>query len=248
MPAIFADAGFDKINATILSTSNCGNPSLRHFGFGPTSGSGFGIGYIIKEGSVSICASSKHRQTRRYIDALESYFLEVRKLLRQVHRDRAPPNKNASRAREVDDGHRPKGSRLKSTGRMVAADAAAAERRPEEAIEEADDELGGCKFSFPSPFLFSPFPLFPHFVLSSLFFLSSPPPFPLCRCDKIKIKRETRKSLTYDFLFFLPRIDGFFDAGMLLQALKAKEEKEVRPSEKVAQRREVGKRLRLMEY
>jgi carnitine O-acetyltransferase len=35
---------------------------------------------------------------------------------------------------------------------------------------------------------------------------------------------------------------------MLLQALKAKEEKEVRPSEKVAQRREVGKRLRLMEY
>ncbi|KAF1827468.1 acyltransferase ChoActase/COT/CPT [Dissoconium aciculare CBS 342.82] len=167
MPAIFADAGFDKINATILSTSNCGNPSLRHFGFGPTSGSGFGIGYIIKEGSVSICASSKHRQTRRYIDALESYFLEVRKLLRQLHRDRVPTNKNASRAREVDDGHRPKGSRLKSTGRM------------------ADDELGGY---------------------------------------------------------------GFFDAGMLLQALKAKEEKEVRPSEKVAQRREVGKRLRLMEY
>ncbi|TKA80303.1 hypothetical protein B0A49_01594, partial [Cryomyces minteri] len=64
MPTIFADSGWDKINNTILSTSNCGNPSLRQFGFGPTSGDGFGIGYIIKDGSVSICASSKHRQTK----------------------------------------------------------------------------------------------------------------------------------------------------------------------------------------
>jgi carnitine O-acetyltransferase len=149
MPAIFADTGFDKINNTILSTSNCGNPSLRHFGFGPTSGDGFGIGYIIKEGSVSICASSKHRQTRRYIDALESYFLEVRKLLRQVHKDRVPPNKTASRAREAEEKNRPKGSRLKSTGRMVAAEASAnAGKKPEgENSEEGDDELGGCKFS-----------------------------------------------------------------------------------------------------
>jgi len=42
--------------------------------------------------------------------------------------------------------------------------------------------------------------------------------------------------------------DGFFDAGMLMQALKAKESGEQRPSEKVVQRREVGKKLRLMEY
>jgi len=38
--------------------------------------------------------------------------------------------------------------------------------------------------------------------------------------------------------------DGFFDAGMLLQALKAKDEGKERPSEKVVQRREVGKKLR----
>lgn len=43
-------------------------------------------------------------------------------------------------------------------------------------------------------------------------------------------------------------VDGFFDAGMLMQALKAKENAGERPSEKVVQRREVGKRLRLMEY
>lgn len=43
--------------------------------------------------------------------------------------------------------------------------------------------------------------------------------------------------------------DGFFDAGMLAKALKSKDEdNEQRPSERVAQRREVGKRLRLMEY
>ena len=42
--------------------------------------------------------------------------------------------------------------------------------------------------------------------------------------------------------------EGFFDAGMLMQALKAKENAGERPSEKVVQRREVGKRLRLMEY
>jgi carnitine O-acetyltransferase len=42
--------------------------------------------------------------------------------------------------------------------------------------------------------------------------------------------------------------DGFFDAGMLLQALKAKEEDKERPSEKLQQRKEVGKKLRLMEY
>jgi carnitine O-acetyltransferase len=35
---------------------------------------------------------------------------------------------------------------------------------------------------------------------------------------------------------------------MLLQALKSKEEAGERPAEKVAQRREVGKKLRLMEY
>merc|ERR1712230_20292 len=97
-----------KINNTWVSTSNCGNPSLRHFGFGPTSGEGFGIGYIIKDGSISICASSKHRQTKRFIEAMESYFLEIRKLLRQTQRRGTSADKNASRAREAEE-KRPKG-------------------------------------------------------------------------------------------------------------------------------------------
>jgi len=189
MPALFADAGWDKINNTILSTSNCGNPSLRHFGFGPTSGEGFGIGYIIKDGSISICASSKHRQTKRFIEAMESYFLEIRKLLRQTQRRGTSADKNASRAREAEE-KRPKGQRLKSRGRVIKGEihpGNRGEREDGESTDGTDDGLGGY---------------------------------------------------------------GFFDAGMLAQALKAKDEVAEKPSEKAAhhQRREVGKKLRLMEY
>ncbi|KXS95930.1 hypothetical protein AC578_7990 [Pseudocercospora eumusae] len=172
LPTIFSDPAWDKINNTILSTSNCGNPSLRHFGFGPTSGEGFGIGYIIKEGSVSICASSKHRQTKRYIAALEAYFLEMRRLLRLTYRRR-------SARREEEKGMMMKSGRR---GRVVDKD----KGMDGSDEEDDDDDMGGY---------------------------------------------------------------GFFDAGMLLQALKAKDEgAEKKGSEKAQQRREVGKKLRLMEY
>jgi carnitine O-acetyltransferase len=149
MPALFADNGWDKINNTVLSTSNCGNPSLRQFGFGPTSADGFGIGYIIKDGSISICASSKHRQTSRYIDALESYFLEIRKLLRQIKRRGTSADKTATRAREADS--RPLASRIKSRGRIILGDSGK-QQTPAESIvdDEEDDGLGGCRTP-PSP-------------------------------------------------------------------------------------------------
>lgn len=83
-PAIFKDAAWDKLNNIIISTSNCGNPSLRLFGFGPSSADGFSLGYIIKNDSISICASSKHRQTKRFMETLQNYFTEIRCLLRQT--------------------------------------------------------------------------------------------------------------------------------------------------------------------
>ena len=151
VPAIFDDAGWEKINNTILSTSNCGNPSLRHFGFGPTSGDGFGIGYIIKDGSVSICASSKHRQTKRYIDALESYFIEIRKLLRQTRRRGASSDKQVSRVREAEE-NRPKGQRLKSRGRVVGEEVTAGKKPVDvDSNSASDDDMGGCKCNL-SPF------------------------------------------------------------------------------------------------
>ncbi|GKT49957.1 putative mitochondrial carrier [Colletotrichum spaethianum] len=202
MPHIFADSGWDKLNNTIMSTSNCGNPSLRQFGFGPTSGDGFGIGYIIKDEGISICVSSKHRQTKRFVDTLESYLLEVRRILRIT--SRRGTGVRQTRARELDQQTRPKPPKgIKSRGRLITAQDAikpsvarsstGTQSPTEESVTlSEDDELGGY---------------------------------------------------------------GFFDAGMLLQALKARGENmdsgETKPSERAAvqaRRREIGKKLRLIDY
>lgn len=53
-PQIFTDGGWKTLNNTVISTSNCGNPALRLFGFGPVVSNGFGIGYIIKEDRISV--------------------------------------------------------------------------------------------------------------------------------------------------------------------------------------------------
>lgn len=146
IPAIFADPGWEKINSTILSTSNCGNPSLRQFGFGPTSGDGFGIGYIIKDGSISICASSKHRQTKRFVAALESYLLEIRKLLRVTQRK--PTASLASRVRELEE-QRFKPTQTKARGRVIRGDSCQSGNNDiDDKLDSEDDALGGCKFTF----------------------------------------------------------------------------------------------------
>ena len=200
MPSLFSDSGWDKLNNTILSTSNCGNPALRHFGFGPTTGEGFGIGYIIKDDSISICASSKHRQTKRYVDALEAYFLEIRRLLRASQQKSKSPK--ASRAREVEE--KPDVGPKKKSGRVIKSEDVTVDDSKE---ESDDDGLGGC-----GPLLF---------IIERFF---------------------------YQVLTLFP--DGFFDAGMLLQALKASQEERDRPGEKAVgiAKRAIGKKLRLSDY
>lgn len=54
LPSIFADPGWNLLGTSILSTSNCGNPALRLFGFGPVAADGYGLGYIIKENGISM--------------------------------------------------------------------------------------------------------------------------------------------------------------------------------------------------
>lgn len=48
IPDLFKDPGYGQLGHTVLSTSNCGDPSLAYFGFGPVVSDGLGIGYIIK--------------------------------------------------------------------------------------------------------------------------------------------------------------------------------------------------------
>ncbi|KAI0093093.1 acyltransferase ChoActase/COT/CPT [Irpex rosettiformis] len=90
LPAIFTDPGWQLLSTSILSTSNCGNPALRLFGFGPVAADGYGIGYIIKDDGLSVCASSKHLQTRRFLDTLQGYLQDVQRLLIQLHQSANP--------------------------------------------------------------------------------------------------------------------------------------------------------------
>ncbi|KUI67922.1 Putative mitochondrial carnitine O-acetyltransferase [Cytospora mali] len=212
LPLLFADSGWDKLNNTIISTSNCGNPSLRQFGFGPVSGDGFGIGYIIKDEGIAICASSKHRQTKRFVDTLESYLLEIRRVLRITSRNHSAPRQ--TRAREIDRDRsglsRPPANRLKSRGRLITGPPAEMIR-----TNRVGSGIGQNGLGTQSP------------------------------TDESVTLSEDDELGGY----------GFFDAGMLLQALKARgqgiDDNETKASERAAvqaRRRDVGKKLRLIDY
>ncbi|GAB1313220.1 carnitine O-acetyltransferase yat1 [Madurella fahalii] len=230
LPLIFADPGWDKLNTTILSTSNCGNPSLRQFGFGPVSGDGFGIGYIIKDDRISICVSSRHRQTRRFVDTLESYLLEIRRILRITAGNRPTIAVKQTRAREIDSirvagagksgvngvngvggGASKSVTKSKLRGRLITGGLDGVGRQ--KSGLSMNGERGSVSVSSPT--------------------------------DESLAMSEDDELGGY----------GFFDAGMLLQALKARgeghENGETKTSERAAvqaRRREVGKKLRLIDY
>jgi len=81
VPSFFKSEAWSTLNHTILSTSNCGNPSLRHFGFGPVVPDGFGIGYIIKDNALHFSIASRCRQTDRYRHTLRLFLHEVKAVL-----------------------------------------------------------------------------------------------------------------------------------------------------------------------
>jgi len=80
-PAFYSSESWNTMNHTIISTSNCGNPSLRLFGFGPVVPDGFGVGYIIKESLIAYSISSKHRQTKRFVQVLRQTLYLIQDLL-----------------------------------------------------------------------------------------------------------------------------------------------------------------------
>ena len=87
-PEFFLSDAWKALNHTVLSTSNCGNPSLRLFGFGPVVPDGFGVGYIIKDSGLQYSISSKHRQTQRYALSLDETLLEMEELLNPLDAQR----------------------------------------------------------------------------------------------------------------------------------------------------------------
>ena len=97
----FESKAWRLLNYTILSTSNCGNPSLRLFGFGPVVPDGFGIGYIIKDRSIYYSISSKHRQTKRYAQNLESSLRGMAALFHSKKKSHYSKNSSSTRANSV---------------------------------------------------------------------------------------------------------------------------------------------------
>ena len=107
IPPFFHQSPWKTLNHTILSTSNCGNPSLRLFGFGPVVPDGLGIGYIIKDRGVHFAISSKHRQTKRYVHTLDNILKEMGQLFApktSIHVPSASPSSPPERT--LDTGER----------------------------------------------------------------------------------------------------------------------------------------------
>ncbi|GBG31422.1 Carnitine O-palmitoyltransferase 2, mitochondrial [Hondaea fermentalgiana] len=86
VPEIFSSAGYATLGETILSTSNCGNPALKLFGFGPVSEHGVGIGYIIKDQGISLTLCSKSIPVDDMKDTIEAFLDETRSYLLKTRR------------------------------------------------------------------------------------------------------------------------------------------------------------------
>jgi len=97
----FKSDAWKALNHTILSTSNCGNPALRLFGFGPVTYDGFGIGYIIKDNGVQYAISSKHRQTRRYAHAIHQTLCEIGELLEPLTSQELGHHRSTHTSKEI---------------------------------------------------------------------------------------------------------------------------------------------------
>jgi carnitine O-acetyltransferase len=84
------------------------------------------LGYIIKDNAISICASSKHRQTQRYINMLHDYLLEIRMLLKAT-----TPRKQRYRPGDETKSNR--------QGKAITVN----RNQPFEYSDDEDTEMGG---------------------------------------------------------------------------------------------------------
>jgi len=109
VPEVYEGQGWKTLSRIMMSTSNCGNPALRMFGFGPVEQEGFGIGYIIKDDNMGFCATSKHRQTARLMEALQNTLNDMHDALTGHWSARVTPGTlRLNLANWTSDGKSPK--------------------------------------------------------------------------------------------------------------------------------------------
>lgn len=76
-PSLFTDPSYGTHFASILSTSNCGSPALDHFSFGPVTGSGFGLGYMIKDKNIPVAVTSFQGKAQLFADGLKKSMTDM---------------------------------------------------------------------------------------------------------------------------------------------------------------------------
>lgn len=82
-PTLFTDPSYGTHFASILSTSNCGSPALDHFSFGPVTGSGFGLGYMIKDKNIPVAITSFQGKAQHFADGLKKTLTDMQALVSQ---------------------------------------------------------------------------------------------------------------------------------------------------------------------
>jgi carnitine O-acetyltransferase len=80
---LFNDPAFSESSRWILSTSHCGSPSLKLFGFGPVEQEGLGIGYMIKTDRMTfnITSNYQHRSATIFGVMLQDALLRMRAIV-----------------------------------------------------------------------------------------------------------------------------------------------------------------------
>jgi carnitine O-acetyltransferase len=80
IPSIFNDVAWSRMRTDEMSTSNCGNPTLTLFAFGPVVPQGFGLGYIIKKDRILLNVTSFQGLSAKYAEIFEHTLQQMREL------------------------------------------------------------------------------------------------------------------------------------------------------------------------
>jgi len=86
-PTLFTDPSYGTHFASILSTSNCGSNALDHFSFGPVTGSGFGLGYMIKDQSIPVAVTSFQGKAQFFADGLQQALDDMKNFVSKHHQE-----------------------------------------------------------------------------------------------------------------------------------------------------------------
>jgi carnitine O-acetyltransferase len=95
---LFEDPAFTNSSRWLLSTSHCGSPSLKLFGFGPVEREGYGIGYMIKTDRMMFNITSKyqHRSASVFGFMLQDALLKMRAIVLLNVKDDRPVSRSLS--------------------------------------------------------------------------------------------------------------------------------------------------------